>query len=125
MVGLPVNLPRSDFSHQLSGGQKARVGIARAYPLHPKLVYSRRADRALDVSGTAWSELAAGLEAVDGYELSVCVADLNVVRFCRSCHCDRTGRIGRQGPSRTRLGRPQDAYTKELLTAIPHPPLPV
>ncbi|MEI9922929.1 MAG: ATP-binding cassette domain-containing protein [Bradyrhizobium sp.] len=37
MVGLPVNL-LDRFPHQLSGGQKARVGIARAIALHPKLV---------------------------------------------------------------------------------------
>ena len=30
-----------------------------------------------------------------------------------------------QGPSERVLGDPQDAYTRELLTAIPHPPLPV
>jgi peptide/nickel transport system ATP-binding protein len=30
-----------------------------------------------------------------------------------------------QGRSEQVLGNPQDAYTKELLTAIPHPPLPV
>src|SRR6202012_853576 len=37
LVGLPVNL-LDRFPHQLSGGQKARVGIARAMALHPKLV---------------------------------------------------------------------------------------
>jgi ATPase components of various ABC-type transport systems, contain duplicated ATPase len=37
LVGLPINL-LDRFPHQLSGGQKARVGIARAIALHPKLV---------------------------------------------------------------------------------------
>jgi peptide/nickel transport system ATP-binding protein len=36
----------------------------------------------------------------------------------------RTGQIVEQGPSGRVLGDPQDAYTRELLTAIPHPPLP-
>ena len=30
-----------------------------------------------------------------------------------------------RAPSERVLGDPQDAYTRELLTAIPHPPLPV
>jgi peptide/nickel transport system ATP-binding protein len=37
----------------------------------------------------------------------------------------RTGRIVEQGSSDQVLGDPQNAYTRELLTAIPHPPLPV
>ena len=32
---------------------------------------------------------------------------------------------GEQGTAEHVLGNPQDAYTRELLTAIPHPPLPV
>jgi len=52
--------------------------------------------------------------------------DLNVVRlFCVRVIVMRTGRIVEQGRSEQVLGNPQDAYTKELLTAIPHPPLPV
>jgi len=37
----------------------------------------------------------------------------------------RAGRIVEQGLSEQVLGNPQNPYTKELLTAIPHPPLPV
>jgi peptide/nickel transport system ATP-binding protein len=51
---------------------------------------------------------------------------LKVVRLlCDHVIVMRTGRIVEQGPSERVLGDPQDAYTRELLTAIPHPPLPV
>jgi peptide/nickel transport system ATP-binding protein len=51
MVGLPVNL-LDRFPHQLSGGQKARVGIARAIALHPKLVILDEPTAALGVAQT-------------------------------------------------------------------------
>jgi len=70
--------------------------------------------------------LTAGSESVDGHELLFVSHDLNVVRLlCDRVIVMRTGRIVEQGPSERVLGDPQDAYTRELLTAIPHPPLPV
>jgi peptide/nickel transport system ATP-binding protein len=51
--------------------------------------------------------------------------DLNVVRLlCDRVIVMRTGRIVEEGASEQVLGDPKDDYTKELLTAIPHPPLP-
>ena len=52
--------------------------------------------------------------------------DLNVVRLlCDRVIVMRMGRIVEQGPAARVLSDPRDAYTRELLTAIPHPPLPV
>ncbi|MGY4283706.1 peptide/nickel transport system ATP-binding protein [Bradyrhizobium sp. LM2.7] len=125
MVGLPLNL-LDRFPHQLSGGQKARVGIARAIALHPKLVILDEPTAALDVSVQAVIlNLLQDLKARLGMSYLFVSHDLNVVRLlCDRVIVMRAGRIVEEGSSEKVLSDPQDDYTKELLTAIPHPPLP-
>jgi peptide/nickel transport system ATP-binding protein len=126
LVGLPINL-LDRFPHQLSGGQKARVGIARAIALHPKLVILDEPTAALDVSVQAVVlNLLHDLKRSMGMSYLFVSHDLNVVRLlCDRVIVMRSGRIVEEGPSERVLGDPQDAYTRELLSAIPHPPLPV
>ncbi len=124
LVGLPVELI-DRFPHQLSGGQKARVGIARAIALEPELVILDEPTAALDVSVQAVVlNLLDELKARLGMSYLFVSHDLNVVRLL----CDRvivmkTGVIVEQGTADEVLGSPKADYTKELLTAIPHPPL--
>ena len=123
-VGLPVEL-LDRFPHQLSGGQKARVGIARAIALTPDLIILDEPTAALDVSVQAVVlNLLQDLKDSLGMSYLFVSHDLNVVRLlCDRVIVMRSGKIVEEGPSARVLVRPQADYTRELLAAIPHPPL--
>ena len=123
LVGLPDNL-LDRFPHQLSGGQKARVGIARAMALNPDLVILDEPTAALDVSVQAVVlNLLADLKAKLGMSYLFVSHDLPVVRLlCDRVIVMRTGKIIEQGSAADVIERPTQAYTRELISAVPHPP---
>jgi peptide/nickel transport system ATP-binding protein len=120
LVGLPQEL-LSRFPHQLSGGQKARVGIARAIALNPKLLVLDEPTSALDVSVQAVIlHLLADLKERLGMSYLFVSHDLNVVRLL----CDRIlvmylGKIIEAGPVEEVFNHPRHPYTEALISAIP------
>jgi oligopeptide/dipeptide ABC transporter ATP-binding protein len=119
-VGLPLEL-LSRFPHQLSGGQKARVGIARAIAVKPQLLVLDEPTAALDVSVQATIlKLLAELKQRLGMSYLFVSHDLNVVRML----CDRVlvmylGKIVEQGSTEALFRRPAHPYTQALVQAIP------
>jgi oligopeptide/dipeptide ABC transporter ATP-binding protein len=119
-VGLPGEL-LSRYPHQLSGGQKARVGIARAIVSAPELLVLDEPTAALDVSVQATIlKLLSGLQKTTGMSYLFVSHDLNVVRML----CDRVivmylGKIVEHGPARELFARPAHPYTRALVSAIP------
>jgi peptide/nickel transport system ATP-binding protein len=120
LVGLQPEL-LNRFPHQLSGGQKARVGIARAIALNPKLLVLDEPTSALDVSVQAIIlHLLADLKQQLGMSYLFVSHDLNVVRLL----CDRVlvmylGKIVESGSADEIFTRPIHPYTQALISAIP------
>ncbi len=120
LTGLPAEL-LSRFPHQLSGGQKARVGIARAAVLRPRLLVLDEPTAALDVSvQVVILQLLAELKRELGMSFLFVSHDLNVVRLL----CDRVlvmylGRIVESGPASEMFAHPRHPYTRALIASIP------
>jgi len=119
-VGLPAEL-LSRYPHQLSGGQKARVGIARALAASPRLLILDEPTAALDVSVQAVVlQLMDRLRRELGLATLFVSHDLNVVRLLT----DRVavmylGRLVEVGPSVEVFRQPAHPYTRALVSAIP------
>ncbi|WP_353474324.1 ABC transporter ATP-binding protein [Salipiger sp. H15] len=119
-VGLPLDL-LGRRPHQLSGGQQARAGIARALISKPELLLLDEPTAALDVSVQALVlRLLHRMRGELGCGMLLISHDLDVVRLM----CDRVmviyhGRIVEEGPVAQITRAPRHPYTRALLAATP------
>ncbi|MFM6966805.1 MAG: ABC transporter ATP-binding protein [Rhodoluna sp.] len=121
-----VELPRSyrnRYPHELSGGQRQRVGIARALALTPELLIADEPTSALDVSVQArFLELLQSLQEQLKFACLFISHDLAVVDILsHRIAVMQNGRLVEVGQRDDILKRPQEEYTKRLISAVPVP----
>ena len=111
------------YPHEFSGGQRQRLGLARALALNPKLIVADEPVSALDVSiRSQILNLMKRLQASHGLTYIVISHDLSVVRYL----ADRIGvmylgKLVEVGVANDIYETPAHPYTAGLLEAIPVP----
>ena len=121
-VGLARNAMER-YPHEFSGGQRQRLGLARALALNPKVIVADEPVSALDVSiRSQILNLMKRLQGSHGLTYVVISHDLSVVRYL----ADRIGvmylgRLVEVGTGEDIYASPAHPYTAGLLDAIPVP----
>jgi peptide/nickel transport system ATP-binding protein len=121
-VGLP-DPPTlvSAYPFQLSGGQRQRVMIAMALANNPRLLIADEPTTALDVTTQRQIlDLLRRMQAERGMGVLFITHDIGVVAdIADRVLVLRHGRMVEEGPAQTVLNAPREAYTRELLDAVP------
>lgn len=119
-VGLEARL-RNSYPHELDGGRRQRVGIARAIALDPEFVVCDEPVSALDVSIQAQIiNLLMDLSERDKLTMMFITHDLSVVKHISS-HISvmYLGQLVETAETGKLFANPLHPYTKALLSAIP------
>ena len=124
VVGLADRLINT-YPHELDGGRRQRIGIARALAMEPKRIICDEPVSALDVSIQAQIlNLMQDLQEQMGLTYIFITHDLSVVNhFANDIAVMYLGQLIEKAPSVTLFDNPVHPYTKALLSAIPVPSL--
>lgn len=123
-VGLSPRLYNS-YPHELDGGRRQRVGIARALALNPKFIVCDEPVSALDVSIQAQIlSLLKKLQKERGLTYIFITHDLSVIYyFADDIAVMYLGQMVEKAPAEELFSHPMHPYTRALLSAIPEPRL--
>ena len=122
LVGLAKRLVNT-YPHELDGGRRQRIGIARALAVNPKFIVCDEPVSALDVSIQAQIlNLMQDLQEELNLTYMFITHDLSVVRhFSNDIVVMYLGQMVESAPAKALFKNPMHPYTKALLSAIPVP----
>jgi len=126
MVGIPApELRMNQYPHQLSGGMKQRIAVARAICCNPSLLIADEPTTALDV--TIQAQILVMMKDLIkrlGMAMILITHDMGIVAET----CDRVtvlyaGQVFETGTTDQVFWNPKHPYTEALLTSVPNPRL--